>query len=453
MKPETDGSETYYTQFNSWVYKGVINTVNYSVSRKIPINTQIEIERVSGKKISFHTTNDPSVSYTLINEEGYTGTNTSGLKAIYFQDTPVDLSVFTNKEREFIMNFEKDFISGISKEAVIAARGYPPKHRTPSTINSDSWVYWHDRWTAFELAFTNDLTYAINGEPLSTSLFDDGRGSDPTQSVSQVKYTKGMVTIPWFGFYLYLTGTGKIYVVDREPGSSAAKYLLEGDRLVAIGTRDIDTLSDVFAAQYDLFPGQAVTITIERDDKRQDFRISTGNKEVVSHVKELTLSCIKRDYVNVAVIVDSVEFSNLNNMGESATAVDSLRRSAMTDLQSLEETFLLNQFSEFDNFRLIDRARIERVVEEQKLGLTGLAEDAATIGKLLGASHIMFASMTRSLNDSGAYQDSIVERLVEVETGQVVSASTKVYSETIEATPDEEPSSFFRKLGNLFSSN
>ena len=71
-----------------------------------------------------------------------------------FGALPVDLSNFSDGERELIHEGKVEL--GMSKEAVILSRGYPPKHRTMS-LNSDTWRYWKNRFDSRNFIFKNNL--------------------------------------------------------------------------------------------------------------------------------------------------------------------------------------------------------------------------------------------------------------------------------------------------------
>lgn len=154
-----------YTQVNMWEYKKVINAVNYSVENKIPVNTKIKIFKIKGESIKFKCVDNPDVAYELVNVRKYTKIGTEELVKRYFGPKPIDLSVFTEKEQDFIENFEGFFKAGISKEAVLVGRGYPPGHRTEST-DLDTWVYWRNKWKYRGLEFEDGLTHSINGTPI-----------------------------------------------------------------------------------------------------------------------------------------------------------------------------------------------------------------------------------------------------------------------------------------------
>jgi hypothetical protein len=53
----------------------------------------------------------------------------------------------------------------MSKEAVLAAFGYPPAHATAS-IDANQWKYWENRFTNFLVTFNNNTVTDIGDEML-----------------------------------------------------------------------------------------------------------------------------------------------------------------------------------------------------------------------------------------------------------------------------------------------
>jgi outer membrane protein assembly factor BamE (lipoprotein component of BamABCDE complex) len=64
----------------------------------------------------------------------------------------VDLNQFTAAERESILAGQVK--KGMSKNAVLAAIGYPPQHETPS-LDGDAWTYWSNLFNRFIVNFKN----------------------------------------------------------------------------------------------------------------------------------------------------------------------------------------------------------------------------------------------------------------------------------------------------------
>lgn len=157
--------EVYYTTMNMWQTRDAISSVNYSVDRIIPVNSRVYITSISSKKITFYLEGASSIPITYVNNEGYSGLPSQLLFEKYFSPTQVDLTVFSEVENDFIKNFDGYYQKGISKEALLVARGLPPIHRTPS-IALDSWVYWRNKWKKRVLDFRDGELYKVNGELL-----------------------------------------------------------------------------------------------------------------------------------------------------------------------------------------------------------------------------------------------------------------------------------------------
>ena len=80
---------------------------------------------------------------------------------------------------------------------------------------------------------------------------------------------------------------------------------------------------------------------------------------------------------------------------------------------------LISDLSAVDDLRVVERERLQAILEEQKLAQTGKtdAATAARIGKLLGARYLVLGSYFDVLK---AFR--VDARLVDVETGQIVKS-------------------------------
>jgi len=124
-----------YTQVTMWEDKGRVYSLNYSVTNKIPVNTEVHILSMSSKEIVFEV-GYSGQKVTFINIQKYSQMDTASLAARLFGPKKVNLSKFTKKEQSFIKTFAGFYQAGISKEALIVARGYPSQHAT-SSLKSD----------------------------------------------------------------------------------------------------------------------------------------------------------------------------------------------------------------------------------------------------------------------------------------------------------------------------
>jgi len=88
---------------------------------------------------------------------------------------------------------------------------------------------------------------------------------------------------------------------------------------------------------------------------------------------------------------------------------------------------LVNGFVNINRFKVIERAQLEKILAEQKLGLSGVidASTAAQIGKGIGVDGVIYGSLTR-----GGEAVSIDARLIDTETAAIISAKD-AYSNSI----------------------
>ncbi|MDZ7788850.1 MAG: hypothetical protein U5K73_12165 [Halofilum sp. (in: g-proteobacteria)] len=149
--------ESLYTQRNLWVTDGVHETTNYRVEYMIPVNTRVRIgdtnERVI--KVSVPETGE---RFRIINMRQYTDQDIKAIFHRYFADQRRNLDAFSADEREAIEAGEIE--RGMSKDAVLVARGFPPAHETPS-IRMDEWRYWNSGNDTRVVRFDGDRVSAV----------------------------------------------------------------------------------------------------------------------------------------------------------------------------------------------------------------------------------------------------------------------------------------------------
>lgn len=116
-------------------------------------------------------------------------------------------------------------------------------------------------------------------------------------------------------------------------------------------------------------------------------------------------------------------------------------------------------------FEVVERSQLEKVLEEQKLGLAGIIDEATAIevGKILGAEIMVVGSITdagysqsEAVNEEEGYVEitwtgrvTVSGRFVDIETGQVILS--KVVRTTAEESDTERVKSDLETLGDLLS--
>ncbi|MBF0384405.1 MAG: hypothetical protein HQL27_00900 [Candidatus Omnitrophica bacterium] len=149
--------KTYYTKANVWYEKPNEVLTVYHKGEIIPVGTKVTVVNASGSCITFIPESN-SKKYTLVNSSKYSNIGIEEFFNQYFSESDVkaeggEFYNFTEEERK---NIENGIIaSGMSKEAVLMAYGYPPSHRTPDT-RSNRWVYWISKFRNFGVEFKDN---------------------------------------------------------------------------------------------------------------------------------------------------------------------------------------------------------------------------------------------------------------------------------------------------------
>ncbi|MCI0732402.1 MAG: hypothetical protein L0Y38_01100 [Methylococcaceae bacterium] len=148
---------TYYTQVGMFYEKGRYRTTNYGVGIFIPVNTAVELIEFGTENL-FVTVESTGETVEVENVPKFTGWSMPEAFETLFAREQVSLFKFNANERQ---NIESGSIApGMSKSAVIVARGYPPSHETPS-LKRDQWKYWKNRWDTIIVTFKDDKVVEI----------------------------------------------------------------------------------------------------------------------------------------------------------------------------------------------------------------------------------------------------------------------------------------------------
>jgi len=155
--PLASAGDKLYTRFSLYYEKGTHLTTNYRVGVLVPANTEVEFVKLTRKKITLFV---PSYKTELVleNVEDFSGETIEGIFERTLAKAPLDLGGFDPQEQRAIRSGQ--FEVGMSKDAVILAMGYPPRHRTPS-LELDQWRYWKNRWNTVLLNFEDGRLVSV----------------------------------------------------------------------------------------------------------------------------------------------------------------------------------------------------------------------------------------------------------------------------------------------------
>jgi len=135
-----DSNTTLYTQVSMWTEKGNVIATNYKRGEHIPVNSAVTISAVDAATITF---SYDGRDLKLKNIDKFTKVDVTALMARTFAIKPVNLTQFSAAEKTAIKQGE--VVIGMTKDAVITSRGFPPAHRT-ANLKLDSWRFWQNRF-------------------------------------------------------------------------------------------------------------------------------------------------------------------------------------------------------------------------------------------------------------------------------------------------------------------
>jgi hypothetical protein len=157
VEPIARKGQKLFTKFSLFYEKGHHITTNYRKGILIPINTEVEFIKSNKSRIVVRVP-EYSLDLSIENVEEFSGEKIDGIFSRTFGENASDLSGFSEMERS---NIKKGTVAvGMSKEAVIRAMGYPPRHKTP-TLSLDQWRYWQNRLNTILVVFEKEKVTEI----------------------------------------------------------------------------------------------------------------------------------------------------------------------------------------------------------------------------------------------------------------------------------------------------
>ncbi len=144
-----------YTQVGMWYEQNkrgvnIVNGTNYNVGMFIPANSKVTLLGAIRQGVAIEYKGQ---QIELHNISKYTGIGNTAFMERMLGKKPVNLSKFNKVERSAIA--KGTVVKGMSKDAVLISRGYPPAHATPS-LEAQRWRYWKNRWATMYVVFSTN---------------------------------------------------------------------------------------------------------------------------------------------------------------------------------------------------------------------------------------------------------------------------------------------------------
>jgi membrane-associated protease RseP (regulator of RpoE activity) len=221
-----------------------------------------------------------------------------------------------------------------------------------------------------------------------------------------------------------------VEVVKVAPGSPAEKAKIRrGDVIVSYGGAALAAADRRQALLRDIraLAGQKLPVELKRGDETVSAALAPAVRDFYPQDElfaALSDEIVTGRRVSVAVVVTDVNHTK-PEFFDDAPALEAWRSAMRGQLANSFEGLLLNKtLLRCGNYSVADRDKTDQVLKELGFHMTGAVSPETTkeVGKLAGASHLLFVSFTRFQQPSGAYEDDSSVRLVAVETDSVLAS-------------------------------
>jgi len=144
--------QQYFTRFNLWYERGKHVTTNYARGKLLPINSKVTLESIGPKKMLL--TLESGDSLTLALAQKFSLRSLDDIAAELLSDRKIPIDRLGEDLSKAIS--QGTMRLGMTREQVLMARGYPPRHKTPS-LDGDKWIYWSSRFVHRTLLFQDGI--------------------------------------------------------------------------------------------------------------------------------------------------------------------------------------------------------------------------------------------------------------------------------------------------------
>jgi membrane-associated protease RseP (regulator of RpoE activity) len=241
--------------------------------------------------------------------------------------------------------------------------------------------------------------------------------SPPVQG-EEKKQTNNFVERQRIGMGLLLTN-GKIVVRSIAPDLPAEKAgILTGDVVLAADGKTFANAAKMMDYVSSRKKGATIKFEVLRSDKKLIFGVEPVTAKMRPTFLKLNSLILDNQKVVLAIFVSDVKstFDRKKEIYDSWAA--GIRNEELTSM----ENFYLKYAGYSPNFSIVDRNRTQVLLDEFKLGQTGLISDTlrVKIGEMTGATHVLDVNFSQFKKTKG-HDDVITARLIDITSGTVLA--------------------------------
>ena len=250
-------------------------------------------------------------------------------------------------------------------------------------------------------------------------------GNQPSQQFQKLikENPESFVERSILGVYVIENHNKEIEIYNIAKQSIAAKADVRiGDVIVSVDNMEIKNRSELFSYIYERKnPGGTIEIVLKRNNNLLTRSITPKTHHVFKDAYALLYEIVENDNepISLAIVVDSV-----NNVYLQGAVLEQWETGMKALLINSWENYYLSFFAPERYFNLIDRGKVDNVLNEQKLQYSGSinTETQQELGEMLGASHLLIIDYSRFYVSNVEALDIETHKLIEIKSGKVLAS-------------------------------
>ncbi|MEA3328936.1 MAG: site-2 protease family protein [Candidatus Omnitrophota bacterium] len=210
-------------------------------------------------------------------------------------------------------------------------------------------------------------------------------------------------------------------VSGKECNSPAKKAGLKiGDIIKEVNGVMVINFSDFDNVMKGILPDKIIPVKIERKGREKTYKVKTV-KNFTPEVGFVLDSLAKGERISLAVIIAKV--SNAIILPPNVN-LDEWKKGIVSQLEYGFESTYVQCRDVYNNFSLVDRNKIRKILDELDFQTTDYVSNATRIriGELTGATHLLIVEFNRFPRTYRDYMDIISKKLIDIRTGEVLTS-------------------------------
>ena len=202
---------------------------------------------------------------------------------------------------------------------------------------------------------------------------------------------------------------------------AAAAGLKPGDIIISVDGSSIKTLKDYILSSRYKKSDEVMVVEIKRGNDYRKFDLLPKQRKRLLSALKIEDLLLENKRVSLAIVVSDIR----NSYPNSSDWILAEKNHQLSDI----EAGMLQAFSDFKNFTIVDRSRLQNILAEHRLEQLGLISDEIRnkIGEFTGATLIYDITYQRFIGAANKPDDYQSGRLIDVQTGNVLAVDSIRY--------------------------